>query len=286
MVLRFSVEEVETFGLNLILGLKNASLCPATKTVFFRSHYGVSPAAYAAICSDLQDSKKGFYPKLEKLLIAGRFMFLYETMIVLRGATGVDEGVLAKWIWEYVRLIQGLKNMKIVLEDATESDKILALTVDGVHFRTREVRKEPSSSWYSHKHKGPGLTYEVGISIWDNKLVWVNGPFRAGKNDIGMFCSDDGLESKIPDNKFVLGDSAYKSSAKATVKKQTDSRELKEFKNRALARHETFNGRIKCFNSLENRWKHCISKHKSVMEAVCILVQYDMENGNPLFEVY
>lgn len=177
-------------------------------------------------------------------------------------------------------------SVQVRLEDAVDSDKVLVLTVDGVHFRTREVRKEPSSSWYSHKHKGPGFTYEIGISIWENKLVWINGPFKAGKNDIGMFRSEGGLEARIPADKRALGDSAYKSSSRTSVKNAFDSRELKKFKNRALARHETFNGRIKCFSILENRWRHDMTKHKSVVEAVCILVQYDMENGNPLFEVY
>ena len=175
---------------------------------------------------------------------------------------------------------------KVRLDDAISSDKILVLTVDGVHFRTREVRKEPSSSWYSHKHKGPGVTYELGISIWESKLVWINGPFMAGKNDIGMFKSDGGLEERIPASKRALGDSAYKSSTRTSVKDTLDSNELKKFKNRALARHETFNGRIKCFSVLENRWRHCLAKHKIVVEVVCILVQYDMDNGFPLFEVF
>ena len=286
MVLRYTAEEVESFGLGLIHGLKKATLCQATKIQYFRAHYGVSPASYAMLCSDLQDKRPGFYPNLEKLLIAGRFLYLYETMFVLRGATGLDDCVLSKWVWEYVQLIQSLKDLKVKLAETVASDKILLLTVDGVHFATKECRKDPSSSWYSHKFKGPGVTYEIGISIWENKLVWVNGPYRAGKNDIGMFRDVDGLQSKIPENKFALGDSAYKSSNKVIVKNKTDSRELKRFKNRALARHETFNGRIKCFNCLCNRWHHDLKKHKSVMEAVCILVQYDMENGNPLFEVY
>ena len=285
-MVNFTPNEILDFGIDIISGFENAGINKTKKVMYFRGHFGVSPLSYSKICDDLQLEKPGWIPSLEKLLISGRFLFLYETLIVLRGATGLDEGVLTSWIWQYVKLIQSLKRVKIKLQDVTDSDKILALSVDGVHFRTREVRKEPSSSWYSHKHKGPGLTYELGISIWESKLVWINGPFKAGKNDIGMFRSEDGLEEKIPENKYVLGDSAYKSSAKAKVKKRSDSKDLKEFKNRALARHETFNGRIKNFNCLQNRWKHCISKHKSAMEAVCVLVQYDMENGHPLFEVY
>lgn len=286
MVCVFHKEEILEFGLEMIAGFRGLTLSSETQETYFRGHYGISPVSYSSICSDLQETNPNLLPDLQKLLLAGRFLFLYETTIVLRGATGNDEGQLTKWIWDYVKLLQSLKATKIKLENAIESDKILALTVDGVHFRTREIRKEPSSSWYSHKHKGPGLTYELGIAIWENKLVWINGPFKAGKNDIGMFRSDDGLESRIPDNMLALGDSAYKSSKKATYKKRSDSKDLHDFKNRALARHETFNGKIKTFRCLENRWRHCIKKHKSVLEAVCVLVQYDMENGHPLFEVY
>lgn len=286
MTLRFTAAEIETFGLGMIHGLRNTNLSPTTRIDYFRAHYGVCPAAYAAMCADLQDRKHNFHPNLEKLLIGGRFLFLYETLIVLRGATGVDEGILSKWIWEYLPVMQSLKDFKIDLSKATASGKIIILTVDGVHFRTRENRKDPSSSWYSHKYGGPGVTYEIGIAIWENNLVWINGPFKAGKNDIGMFGSENGLELQIPENMFVLGDSAYKSSKKATVKKRTDSQDLRDFKNRALARHETFNGRIKTFGCLSNVWRHDLKKHRTAMEVVCILVQYDMENGYPLFEVY
>jgi hypothetical protein len=30
--------------------------------------------------------------------------------------------------------------------------------------------------WYSHKYKGPGLLYEVVVSILEGDLVWLNGP--------------------------------------------------------------------------------------------------------------
>lgn len=45
-----------------------------------------------------------------------------------------------------------------------EDDAILFATVDGIHFRVFEPRQDSSSIWYSYKHSGPGLTYEIGIS--------------------------------------------------------------------------------------------------------------------------
>ena len=34
-----------------------------------------------------------------------------------------------------------------------------------------------SPAWFSHKFHGPGLRYEVGISISSGYIVWINGPF-------------------------------------------------------------------------------------------------------------
>ena len=64
-----------------------------------------------------------------------------------------------------------------------------------------------------------------------------------------------------------------------------DSAELRTFKGRARARHETFNSRIKNFACLEQRFRHGMEKHKICFEAVCVIVQYQMENGAPLFDV-
>ena len=42
--------------------------------------------------------------------------------------------------------------------------------------------------FYSHKFKGPGLRYEVALSIQTGDIVWINGPFPAGAwPDINIF---------------------------------------------------------------------------------------------------
>lgn len=64
-----------------------------------------------------------------------------------------------------------------------------------------------------------------------------------------------------------------------------DTRAIKGFKNRAKARHETFNTRLKNFKILDERFRHGVTKHKAVFEACCVIVQYEMDNGHPLFDV-
>jgi hypothetical protein len=89
-----------------------------------------------------------------------------------------------------------------------ENDEIFILSVDGVDCSINEPRKIPSAKWYAHKFNGPGLSYELGISIYDNYLVWIRGPERAG--DLEAFRAPNGLKSKIPAGKKVIADSAYK----------------------------------------------------------------------------
>ena len=55
--------------------------------------------------------------------------------------------------------------------------------------------------------------------------------------------------------------------------------------SRARARHETFNSKIKNFAYLDNRFRHGMDKHKMCFEALCVIAQYQLENGSPLFDI-
>jgi hypothetical protein len=93
----------------------------------------------------------------------------------------------------------------------------------------------------------------------------------------------------MPAGKLAIADAGYvgeRTHHTATAQAK-DSKEVKQFKNRVRARHESFNGRIKVFNILSGTFRVVQDKkqkHKTVFEAVCILCQYDLENGHPLFE--
>lgn len=140
--------------------------------------------------------------------------------------------------------------------------------------------------YYSHKFKQSGLNYELGISVFENKLVWMKGPFKAGKPDINVF-REKGLKDKIPVGKRAIADKGYRGEIGKTSTPNThDQKDLAKFKSRARARHESFNGRrIKNCACLDVRFRHGVKKHQTVFEAVCVIVQYQLENGSPLFEV-
>ncbi len=115
--------------------------------------------------------------------------------------------------------------------------------------------------------------------------MWICGPFPASRPDINIF-REEGLEDAIPEGKLAIGDSAYAaSSRKVSVIHDSDSEKLKAFKNRARARQENFNERLKRFKILGQRFNYRHEKHGAVVEAICVLTQYDIENGRPLNNV-
>ena len=71
--------------------------------------------------------------------------------------------------------------------------------------------------------------------------------------------------------------------AKLSLPNLCDTKEVANFKARLRCRHESFNGRLKFFRSLSDTFRHRNSNHVFVFEAVCVMVQYQMEHGSPLF---
>lgn len=92
---------------------------------------------------------------------------------------------------------------------------------------------------------------------------------------------------KLPAGKRLIGDRGYTAEPDfISTSNDFDPREIAEFKDRAQARHETFNGRLKSFKCLSTKFRHGIENHKVAFEVVCVIVQYEMENGSPLFDPY
>jgi hypothetical protein len=171
--------------------------------------------------------------------------------------------------------------------DFTNEDvPVFLLTVDGVHCRVQEPQhetKSKDSSYYSHKFKQSGVNYELGISVFDNALVWMNGPFKASRHDITIF-RRAGLQTRIPQGHRIIGDSGYIGEPVViSTPNVHDPVALRKFKSRARARHESFNGRLKNFKCLDERFRHGVDQHKVVFEAICVICQYQLETGSPLF---
>ena len=168
-----------------------------------------------------------------------------------------------------------------------ENDTVYNFSVDGVHCSTMEKRKNPTAKVYSHKFHGPGIAYEVGIAIFEERVLWIKGPFVASTHDATMFRSDDGLHKDMPKQSMGIADSAYRKIPCITTHREGHSSEMRKFINRVRARHESFFKRLKDFNILKLKFRGSYDnheEHRMYFEACCVLVQYDMENGHPLME--
>ena len=146
--------------------------------------------------------------------------------------------------------IQALKVEKIIWpDDDFFGDDIWIISVDGTHFWIEEPQHpmwSQDSTFYSHKYNKAGLNYELGICLWNNQLVWMNGPYKAGTNDVKIF-KRDGIRALLKRlKKKAIGDGGYCGHPKyMSTPISHDSRGVKIFKSCALKRHETFNGMIK-----------------------------------------
>jgi ferredoxin len=113
----------------------------------------------------------------------------------------------------------------------------------------------------------------------------MNGPFKAGTPDLKIF-KEHGLKDKIAPGQKIIGDNGYVgTNGIVSTPNSHDPPEVRHFKSRARARHESFNCRIKNFKCLDAKFHHGIPKHKICFEAVCVICQYQLENGSPLFEI-
>lgn len=136
--------------------------------------------------------------------------------------------------------------------------------------------------WYSHKFKGPGLRYEIGLSILTGSLIWVNGPYESGSYpDLKIFKRK--MAKCVKRDEFVVGDNGY-NHAKCLIPDNTDHKFM-PIHSRIRARHETVNRRFKQFNVLHHKFRHGVNKHAVCFHAVSQLTALSLQSGNSLFQI-
>ena len=115
----------------------------------------------------------------------------------------------------------------------------------------------------------------------------MNGPFPAGENDKAIFEKPGGLKSKLKGNQAMIADEGYQGVA--ATRNSLDPEDLKDMKGRGKGRQETINARLKNFSILRGPFRTCGSKHlerhKAVMEACLVIIQYELEHGASLMKV-
>lgn len=153
------------------------------------------------------------------------------------------------------------------------------MSLDGVDFPINEPHPI-SPKWYSHKFKGSGLRYEIGLCIKTGEIVWKNGGYPCG----------DWPDINIAKHLFVhflepgekaLADKGYRDNSYFILPTPNNNKKHKVI----MSRHETINKRLKQFNILTQKFRNDKLLHKKCFNAILNLTQLIIKNEEPLFAV-
>lgn len=174
--------------------------------------------------------------------------------------------------------------MKIKLENRFKNSvpgQSCFVSLDGVDFEINEPIPF-DRKWFSHKFRGAGLRYEMGICIRSGHIIWINGPYPCGEyNDLQI--ARDIYVHLINKNELTLADKGYKDKKYFIYPDNyTNNRRHKEI----MSRHETVNGRIKKFQVLFQKFRHPLYRHPLCVHAVVNLIQMSIEYENKLYSIF
>ena len=155
------------------------------------------------------------------------------------------------------------------------------VSVDGTDCRIHEPTPF-STRWYSHKCKGAGLRYEVGVTISSGQIVWAHGPFPCGSHP-DLLIVRMGLKKELLEGERVIADCGYQDERCILPTTNDDS---KPPFSGVRARHEIVSRRSKQFNVLSDALRHDKSLHSSCFHAVCNLRKVLMNLDDTCFDVF
>ena len=262
----------------------------------FGLKFGIQPVTACTLYEDLQktsvDASRIDNPddtSLKHFLISLYFLRKYPTEDEMESTLDFAPRYISGVVWKFVYRIQAMKAEKIVWPDNLNNEDTWVLTVDGTHCWIQEPSHPEFSqdkSKFSHKLNKAGKSYELGMAL-NGGLIWINGPYDAGENDIAIFRKPNGLKDRLQIlGKKAIGDLGYRGEPKyVSFPNPDDFKGVALFKSRALKRHENFNCMTKVFQVLAGRFRHPEDKFGPAFEAVCVLCQYKLENELPLYDV-
>jgi hypothetical protein len=164
-----------------------------------------------------------------------------------------------------------------------DNGRAAKVTVDGTDYETVEYYPF-NRGRRSHKFNGPGLRYEVAISIATCYIVHINGPFWCGDwPDLRI--ARRWLHRRLEPDEFYLADVGYRCGAGPAITRHSVPPHRRTTFDALMARHETINRRFKEFAILGSKYRHEEEKHGEIFHAVATLVQIDIEFGGLKFPV-
>ena len=162
------------------------------------------------------------------------------------------------------------------------------VTVDGTHFKIKNRRNRTTGkyikSWYSHKFKHAGVSYEIAVCIKTGDIVWISGPFPAATHDLTIFRYK--LADMLLPHELVMADRGYQGFwRKCLTPFQSQNSQHKRAMAALRARHETVNRRFKTFGALTHTFRHSPHLHHLFFRTAAVLIQIAHSNGYSHYDV-
>lgn len=192
-----------------------------------------------------------------------------------------------KWTQFYAKKLAALKPEVIVWPSDEEwDDAVHIVSFDGVNFALNEPvhpTLHKDKQYFDCKGGKAGYTYEIALHLWENRIVWCNGPFPASFGKQKIF-ETQGLQHAILEGKKAIADKLFVSCDKVAHHNSLDTEEVRVFKRRACAQQERINKAFKDFNILKNCFCHGKDKHDMFVLAVVVVVTFQLKHS-PLYDV-
>ena len=288
-----------------------------TEDRHFREFFGAGPFVVAILWNMM--AYQDFIPPLgeiKHLLWTLHFLKAYPRQATVCSTVGgssgaIDPKTFRKYMWPFIHAVADLQpavvsttcsvflsfksnspySFKIVFESRKDSGSLndCLISVDGIDVRIPQqgpaIKGNPFSSF---KFAGKcGLRYEIGLDILAGNIVWVNGPFAAGKYpDIEIF--RNGLAHWLDEFERVEADDGYIGEAPQKVNCPgcpSNPIEKEPMQKRVQGRHESLNGRFKNWEILKSMYRHDLLEHEKVFMAIAVITQIGIDAGEALFEV-
>ena len=266
------------------LTIGNLNYCAHNYLRQYRGLFGCTPLK-AALLWDLTNEIRPAWLEPENILWACLLAKQYLTEEVLAKLCGTTEKTFREKAWDTLEIIGnvGLIDWERRKVSALPHNRIL-VSVDGTDYRIKQQRGF-NKKWYSHKFHGPGVRYEIAISIQTGWIVWINGPFPCGEwPDVRIF--RECLMYKLMRGEFYIADKGYRDGYNYCYSPTGNQTYADRQISLIRARHENINRRMKEFGALQNRWRHSIGKHEIMTRAIATIVQLGLETDQQVRHIH
>lgn len=285
---------------------RQSQMSDAFKDEVFHWYFGSSPLVVATIWYDLRQAnlihdREHCFNGFRRFLVAQFYLWVYPRSA---GFTSIlfqicKRHCYGKDLWHWIGKIAALVDRKIKWDDSLgdpeKSDFVCS--IDCTDVRVWEARAHHHLNidrrLYSKKHNHAGYKYEIVLNLTQAKCMSIVGPHVASHHDMELFREKTKAKLLSMPGKMGITDSIYKPGRRpehqnetglCEIPRSTDDNDLKAFKSRARARHESFNARLKNFAFLQYTYRGTkLEQHGTAFRAIAVIVQYQMDNGSPIF---